>query len=76
MNVGAVSTSCSLSTALGGVTAQMDRLGQASRNIAAGEGDVVENVLDLKGAQLGIAANLAVVKSVLDTEKSVIDILV
>ena len=76
MNVGSVSTTCSLSAALGGVGAQMDRLGEASRKIAAGEGGVVENVVELKGAQLGVAANLAVVKSVLEAEKSVIDILV
>jgi len=75
MDVSSVTMSGALSAALTGIHQQYERLGTAAENIATGEGDFLRNVIEMKSAETALKVNVAVAKTALDMQESVLDLL-
>jgi len=69
------STSPAIQTALRSINTQVERLNEAAAKIASGEGDVVENYVEMKSAEMTAKFSAAVARTAMDMQESVLDIL-
>jgi hypothetical protein len=76
MSISGVGMSDALSVAVRSVGNQYARLGRAVERIASGEGDLAENAVELKSAELAARFSIAVAKTAMDMQAHTLDLLV
>lgn len=75
MDVSSVSFSSAAASAMSGYNRAADQMAGLIKSIASGDGDLVENVIELDAAQAQAEASLFVFNKSMDFAQSTIDIL-
>lgn len=64
-----------ISSALGGMASAQAHYNAAATSIATGSGDLVDGVIDAKGASVQYAVNIAMLRHAMDADRYLIDVL-